>query len=249
MEVVYYQLFIAVTICLVRVFKSDWLFNICVGWTFFTIVNLFYPPLIFIQLAVVWGAYGLLKGSENTSKKIKELEKALSELTERERSNAQTVSPESRAVIKGKEHYTFLMEHIAKSTDKVVILSGWIGSHVIDNNFISLLDEKLSQGVEIYIGFGYQDSAGKHTHSYSSKRARKKLEKLEVKFPNQIYVAEFGTHEKILILDTTILVYGSANWLCNRKYSNLERSLMLTDANLAKSESLGVEETILKNIA
>ena len=53
MEVLLYQAFIFATIALTRLFKEKYLLGGCVFWTFFTVVNLFYPPLIIVQLLVV----------------------------------------------------------------------------------------------------------------------------------------------------------------------------------------------------
>ena len=54
--------------------------------------------------------------------------------------------------------------------------------------------------------------------------------------PNKIQVAEFATHEKTLVIDGRIVIFGSANWLSNRKYKNSERSIVVLDGALAKSE-------------
>ena len=61
MAVVYYQLAILATLIFVRVAFPKRLLVVALIWTGLTIINLFYPPLIIIQLAVIWGGYALLK--------------------------------------------------------------------------------------------------------------------------------------------------------------------------------------------
>lgn len=61
MAVIYYQLAILATLIFVRVAFPKRLLLVALIWTGLTIINLFYRPLIIIQLAVIWGGYALLK--------------------------------------------------------------------------------------------------------------------------------------------------------------------------------------------
>jgi hypothetical protein len=61
MAVIYYQLAILATLIFVRVVFPKRLLLVALIWTGLTIINLFYPPLIIIQLAVIWVGYALLK--------------------------------------------------------------------------------------------------------------------------------------------------------------------------------------------
>ena len=40
----------------------------------------------------------------------------------------------------------------------------------------------------------------------------------------------------MLVVDGRLVVFGSANWLSNRKYKNSERSIVVTDTVLAEAE-------------
>lgn len=60
MAVVYYQLFILATLVVVRVVFPTRLLLAALVWSGATIVNLFYPPLIVVQLVVIWGGFALL---------------------------------------------------------------------------------------------------------------------------------------------------------------------------------------------
>ena len=68
MEVLFYQGLIVVTLVLVRIISPKHLLVACVIWTVLTLVNLFWPPLILLQLIVVWGTYNFIKPKESLSK-------------------------------------------------------------------------------------------------------------------------------------------------------------------------------------
>jgi hypothetical protein len=61
MEILFYQGLIFTTLVLVRVFSAKHLEIACWIWTALTLINLFWPPLIVLQLFVIWGTYGLIK--------------------------------------------------------------------------------------------------------------------------------------------------------------------------------------------
>nr|WP_272214505.1 hypothetical protein [Marinicella sp. W31]MDC2880123.1 hypothetical protein [Marinicella sp. W31] len=61
MTVIAYQLVIVFTLTGVRLLRSKLFLAAAWGWTAFSVINLFYPPLLFLQLAVVWGTYFLLR--------------------------------------------------------------------------------------------------------------------------------------------------------------------------------------------
>lgn len=61
MEILFYQGFIIATLVVVRVFSKNHLELACLVWSGFTLINLFWPPLIVLQLIVVWGTYSLIR--------------------------------------------------------------------------------------------------------------------------------------------------------------------------------------------
>lgn len=65
MGVIGYQIFIALSLLLVRVIAPKHLLMACYIWTGFTVLNLFYWPLIFLQLFVVWGMYGVISPGDD----------------------------------------------------------------------------------------------------------------------------------------------------------------------------------------
>jgi len=68
--VIYYQLFIVATLLIVRVMLPKRLLVCTVIWTVLTLVNLFYPPLIAIQLLVVWITFALLRPRKESGNSI-----------------------------------------------------------------------------------------------------------------------------------------------------------------------------------
>jgi len=64
--VLIYQLVIITTLILTRFLAPNRLLLASWIWTGLTLVNLFWPPLIVIQLIVIWGTFGLLKQSRRT---------------------------------------------------------------------------------------------------------------------------------------------------------------------------------------
>ena len=105
------------------------------------------------------------------------------------------------------------------------------------------MTEKLNQGTNIYIGYGFKNSAG-----INESNVPQKLKNMIREFPNKLFVAEYATHEKLLIVDEDIVVFGSANWLSNKRYKNSERSIVITDRDLAISEAKRAEKLIRDNL-
>jgi len=60
-EVLIYQGLIFTTLVLVRIISPKHLELACSIWTLLTLVNLFWPPLIVLQLLVVWGTYSVIR--------------------------------------------------------------------------------------------------------------------------------------------------------------------------------------------
>ncbi|HYO56978.1 ATP-dependent helicase [Archangium sp.] len=60
MAVIWYQLAIVVTLILVRLISPKHLQGAALVWTALTVINLFWPPLIVVQLIVIWVTYGVL---------------------------------------------------------------------------------------------------------------------------------------------------------------------------------------------
>ena len=162
---------------------------------------LFFLPLIAIQLVVTWGTWALLKYLSGQRDIIKDL-------TKEQQVAVRETPDECRRVLDGREHRLHLNGPIKQARKVIIILSGWISDYVVDETFEELLDYRLREGCEIYIGFGWRDSRGQHTMSLRAKRAFGKLEALRQRHGQRLHIAQFPTHEKLLITDDEV-VFGS----------------------------------------
>lgn len=242
-------------------FNDDhWLMIIvCIGWAVWTVSKL-NGGLQFIQLGFILVTAAIIFSFDQWRKKVKiaiiEAEEAKKKLKKAKRELKQlkskviqnTKSKEvkkiientpldpARDLLRNKDHRKFFTQSIDEANKQVIIFSGWITSHVVDINLIGLLEKAMRRGVSVFIGFGYE-TGGEHRTIGRGDRALRKLTDLADKYPGRMYIGKFKTHEKILIRDTDITVYGSFNWLTNRKVENAESSIVLRDSGLAELES------------
>lgn len=69
MTILLYQLVIIGTLGLTRILAPRWLLRACLIWTALTLFNVFWLPLIFIQLIVIWITFALLESSSSKAEK------------------------------------------------------------------------------------------------------------------------------------------------------------------------------------
>lgn len=150
MEVIGYQLFIILTIVLTHFFKREWAQRLCILWSIETVVLLVYPPLIIIQLCVVWGTWYLLNKNLKHMNKIDGLERFIAAKPVSIQKIIRSVPESNIDVLHGKEHLKFLNLTINNADRNIAILSGWITKYVVTDQFIDLLENALSRGVNIY---------------------------------------------------------------------------------------------------
>ncbi|PQJ94944.1 hypothetical protein [Chromatium okenii] len=84
--------------------------------------------------------------------------------------NALTNSTTSLEVIDGSEHFNVLMRAFAEAKNTVCILSGWIGSPLLNAEIQQLLRAAVKRVVRIFLGFGWESSSG-HEISPTAKSA------------------------------------------------------------------------------
>ena len=70
MTIFLYQLTIIGTLLLTRAIAPKRLMMACLIWTAFTIINLFWPPLIVIQLLVIWVTFVLISPSNSAAPRV-----------------------------------------------------------------------------------------------------------------------------------------------------------------------------------
>jgi hypothetical protein len=112
------------------------------------------------------------------------------------------------------QHQPLLRDAIETATQRVLILSPWITSVVLDKPALQGVKKLLDRGVTLHIGYGLDDA------QKPKKPIPEGLQKLADEYPN-FHLRNFGnTHEKILIKDSEFVVITSFNWLSFRGDAN-----------------------------
>lgn len=142
--------------------------------------------------------------------RVTELEAKLA-IAERERNERKVKylwTPEIRAK---------LWEALRSAETRLLILSGWISSEVVNKEFIAELHDRLEGGVQIWIGYGFDKDRrqGQEQRNKPSWRdAEQALVKLQSEYPTRLTVRDVGrSHEKRLICDNRFTFGGSFNLL------------------------------------
>ena len=241
LEVVVWQLGIIAVVVASWFWSRRAAFWVCTILTIWTLAMLFYAPLIAIQLAAIWGTWWLLRDRSRKKDQISVRDEIIQRLSSEARLAVQETPRERTRVVVGREHLRHMNKHIREATDAIVILSGWVSDGVIDDKFLALLDQRLRAGCDVYIGYGYEDSQGRHNQSHAGARALRKLAGLQQSHKETLRILQFATHEKMLVTDDTV-VYGSNNWLSNSAFRNAERSLAVVNPHLAQRERTRVQQ-------
>jgi phosphatidylserine/phosphatidylglycerophosphate/cardiolipin synthase-like enzyme len=252
MEVLYWQLAVVISVAAAYLLSSRWTSLVAaLLWTGWTVLMLHYTPLVVIQIGLAWTTFLLLDVREKKNRMLKELEVAIAAHPQSTQSAIQRAKEEHRITpLQDSEHYPFLIDAIRAAKTRLVILSGWLSDRVIDDEFLRLLRDALRRGVQVLVGFGYEDSRGVHNALPGSDKALAGL--LRVKHdlsgaPGKLRVGRFNNHEKILVRDRDYVVCGSHNWLSNRAFINKERSFVVKDPALADQEFLRLSQRIAEN--
>lgn len=145
-----------------------------------------------------------------------------------------------KQVLSGKAHNTFFHNVLRSATSRLIIVSGWMNAGVVDKAFLCLLRHKLSEGVNVYIGYGWKDGRGNHAEHDTTPEVLAQLKAVQALYPDRLFIREYGAHEKLLIKDSEFVVFGSHNWLSNRRHINRERSINLYSEALANEEAEAV---------
>jgi hypothetical protein len=273
MQVLYWQLFVVATIAAAFFLVSKRLaFFVVIGWTLWTLLMIFSSELASLQLVFAWGSYFVfcrwtqnvqtlgekrreLKEKEKElrkkNRKIEELKGVLDHYPDWVKPLAEEAKEENRvSLLRDSDHYRFMVESLREARISFLVLSGWVHDKVVDKHFISELRNALERGVDIYLGFGYEDSKGRHNLILGSKKALSALNSLRKEsreMKGTLYVGRFNNHQKVLIQDKEKVVCGSHNWLSNKTFRNKERSLVVEDKKMAAGLFEEISKLIVEN--
>jgi hypothetical protein len=127
------------------------------------------------------------------------------------------------------EHPGYLRDAVEQARDRLLIVSPWIRSKVVDRPFRDRLEKLLKDGVQVCIAHGIDD--GSNAPDWD-KRAEEALERLASTYPNFILKRLGDTHAKILVVDNRFVIVTSFNWLSFKGDPSLpfrdERGTMVT---------------------
>jgi len=107
------------------------------------------------------------------------------------------------------EHRPFLEQALLNSKRRLLIVSPWITSKVVNGQFELDLTKLVERGVEVDIVYGIKDD------QRSSAEAIKRLCTLAKIYPNFRFYRHENNHSKVLIADDTVIT-TSFNWLSFR---------------------------------
>lgn len=145
--------------------------------------------------------------------------------------------------INGIEHYNFLITSIKKAKFRVMIFSGWISGNVIDKEFMNILEDAMKRGVDVYIAFGYKSYTTSESMEENTRKALDNISRTfynpnNLQYKDKLHIYKFPNHTKILLVDDSYVVVGSANWLSNRRYVNKEHSVIYYSKKYTEDEAV-----------
>lgn len=128
----------------------------------------------------------------------------------------------------------YLFKALKQAKNRVMIVSPWIKSNVVNQEFLSVLEETLKRKVKVHIIYGYKETPGSMKNDNWS---IKKLEDLMHNYKNFNFKKTTNSHRKQVVCDDKFAIVTSFNFLSFR-----------ADPNLTYRDELGVilrdEQTI-----
>jgi hypothetical protein len=137
---------------------------------------------------------------------------------------------------------TFDCNHLLATTlrdakQRLVIVSAFLSTEVVDDKFLKALDAALARGVKVWVAYGLSGQGGREGERKQSpewRNAEAGLARLRKKYSEGFQLKDLGnTHEKILLRDNDFVVSGSFNWLSFRgergRHFRYEDALQVTE--------------------
>jgi hypothetical protein len=133
------------------------------------------------------------------------------------------------------EHRPLFEKCLDTAKKHLLIISPWIRDEVVTEARLKKFEAVLRRGAKLTIGYGIEEAVipgGKEERK--SRNAIQGLESLQRLFPKCFIFYRLGnTHEKILLMDSSIAVVGSFNWLSfegrNSGKIRCESSVLISD--------------------
>ena len=155
-----------------------------------------------------------LDGADNEEDKISVQEK-IEEVSERLNQSKSELQALPLRQLEVYDHPPLLHKAITDSQERLMIISPWIRSGVVNRKFVHEFEKMLKRGVQAYIGYGIAKEEDRNRY-HSDIQAEQKLKNLSEKYDNFSFVRFGDTHAKIIIMDRKFAVQSSFNWLSFR---------------------------------
>jgi hypothetical protein len=124
------------------------------------------------------------------------------------------------------EHRELLIEALERAESRLLIISPWVKSAVVDTTFLERLARRLEKGVRVSIAHGIgADDRGSDT------KALERLSNLAERYKNFAFSRLANTHAKVLIFDDR-WISTSFNWLSFR--GDPERTYRMEEGTLVR---------------
>jgi PLD-like domain len=169
---------------------------------------------------------------DSTSQSINEQRKTL----KRQLDEIKTQSKISE-IIHTPEHRDYLFKALKEAKNRVMIVSPWIRSYVVNNDFLSNLESTLKRKIKVYIFYGMKQKSGWGQQNDTA--AIKELNNLAYNYNNFDFKEVQNTHRKIIVCDNNFGIVTSFNFLSFRADPNLtyrdELGVILRDKDTVES--------------
>lgn len=119
-------------------------------------------------------------------------------------------------VIHTYELRNYLFKSLKEAQTRLMIVSPWIKRNVVNQEFLSVLEDTLKRKVKVYIIYGIKGSKFQND-TWSIKE----LEKLSDNYKNLKFSKTRNSHRKLVICDDKFAIAGSFNFLSFRADPNL----------------------------
>ena len=114
--------------------------------------------MIWVSFSIAWYLHKKDKKIDKQEKLINELKDVIDNFSPDQQGLIQkSLRTDPTSTISNQEHLTFLHETLSTARDSIIILSGWITKHVVNEKFIELTREALRRVVSVCIGYGYNN--------------------------------------------------------------------------------------------
>src|SRR5207249_1014792 len=140
---------------------------------------------------------------------LRQADEELSDATDRLKASEAALAKLPVRSLSVYEHPPILQKALTEAKERLMIISPWIRSSVVNKDFVTKLEALLQSQVDVYVGYGIGDGR-------VDPGAVAKLKRLSERYKNFRFKDFGNTHAKLLLCDREFVCLGSFNWLSFR---------------------------------